>query len=262
MLQILEAGLIERWQSKWYPVGNKCTGLERTTSQTNISLAEAQGAFYILGIGLMLAAITLVIEKTYQWKKNRRTLKPQGEDMRMSYVGRMGRGTRLPPASEGRFPMDKYSPYPPSSGVRNGQAYMYHTYPHGDSNQESEETADESKTKPKKSRSCPLLFDCLKRNDDSSYSMRNGMANGALRMRSAYSETLSTVSDKDGLVLNGVSSNGVKHSQSDNTSYHENFTGFTFTNSNRNATRNRTGQSNKDAETGEESREIIHSIRL
>ena len=31
--------------------GSECDGLERNTDHNNISLAEAQGAFYLLGLG-------------------------------------------------------------------------------------------------------------------------------------------------------------------------------------------------------------------
>ena len=44
---------------------HRCTGLERTTAQTNISLAEAQGAFYILGLGLLVASLFLFGEKVF-----------------------------------------------------------------------------------------------------------------------------------------------------------------------------------------------------
>ena len=46
--------------------------MERTTSQTNISLAEAQGAFYILGIGLTVATLILAAEKIWTKSKNRK----------------------------------------------------------------------------------------------------------------------------------------------------------------------------------------------
>ena len=42
--------------------GYRCTGLERVTSQTNISLREAQGAFYILGIGIIASILILFVE--------------------------------------------------------------------------------------------------------------------------------------------------------------------------------------------------------
>ena len=50
ILHILRTGLMQRWKNKWYSIGNQCTGLERKQEQTNISLAEAQGAFFILGM--------------------------------------------------------------------------------------------------------------------------------------------------------------------------------------------------------------------
>ena len=58
---------MQRWTRKWYSGGARCTGLERTTSQKNIGLAEAQGAFYILAIGLVLALLVLVTEKVLGW---------------------------------------------------------------------------------------------------------------------------------------------------------------------------------------------------
>lgn len=58
---------MERWLRKWYSGGTQCTGLERTTEQKNISLAEAQGAFYILAIGFVLAVLLLVGEKVLVW---------------------------------------------------------------------------------------------------------------------------------------------------------------------------------------------------
>ena len=61
--------MLQRWKNKWYSVGNQCSGLERTTSQNNISLSEAQGAFYILGIGLLLALIVLIGERIYYSRK-------------------------------------------------------------------------------------------------------------------------------------------------------------------------------------------------
>ena len=54
---------MQRWKRKWYSGGSRCTGLERTTAQKNISLAEAQGAFYILTIGFVLAFLVLITEK-------------------------------------------------------------------------------------------------------------------------------------------------------------------------------------------------------
>ena len=45
-----------------FVLGNECTGLERKAEQTNISLAEAQGAFYILGLGMwILTTVNLLI---------------------------------------------------------------------------------------------------------------------------------------------------------------------------------------------------------
>ncbi|ELU17082.1 hypothetical protein CAPTEDRAFT_194620 [Capitella teleta] len=62
LLRIIEAGLMERWKRKWSTSVTPCNGLERTAEQTNISLAEAQGAFYVLGIGLMCSFFSLMLE--------------------------------------------------------------------------------------------------------------------------------------------------------------------------------------------------------
>ncbi len=78
---------MERWIAKWYQGGSRCTGLERTTEQKNISLAEAQGAFYILGIGLLIATICLLIENGFSKKKTKpATITPRTRKERMVYV--------------------------------------------------------------------------------------------------------------------------------------------------------------------------------
>lgn len=74
-MRILEAGLLEKWHRKWYAAVHRCTGLERTKEQSNISLAEAQGAFYILAIGLFVATLILASEKL--WTKTTRESLPK-----------------------------------------------------------------------------------------------------------------------------------------------------------------------------------------
>ena len=84
---------MDRWKSKWYPVGSKCTGLERTMSQTNISLAQAQGAFYILGIGLLIASLCLLTERLFKLRKWKilTAKKKVADNERVTYVGRMSK---------------------------------------------------------------------------------------------------------------------------------------------------------------------------
>ena len=62
LLRILESGLLLRIKRKWLTGSTRCTGLERVAAQTNISLREAQGAFYILAIGLVASVLVLVVE--------------------------------------------------------------------------------------------------------------------------------------------------------------------------------------------------------
>ncbi|KAK2144069.1 hypothetical protein LSH36_788g00022 [Paralvinella palmiformis] len=62
ILRVLESGLFQRIRRRWMASSYRCTGLERVTSQTNISLREAQGAFYILGIGIVAAILILIVE--------------------------------------------------------------------------------------------------------------------------------------------------------------------------------------------------------
>lgn len=62
-MKILEAGLMIRWKNKWFSDANRCTGLETAGTQSKITLAEAQGAFYLFGIGLLVALIAIVLER-------------------------------------------------------------------------------------------------------------------------------------------------------------------------------------------------------
>ena len=59
---MLEAGLIQHWQNKWFPKGADCTGSESVGKQEQITLSHAQGAFYLLGIGILIALILLLVE--------------------------------------------------------------------------------------------------------------------------------------------------------------------------------------------------------
>ena len=75
-MKILEAGILEKEKraqfKEWHSGG--CTGLERKVHQTNISLAEAQGAFYILGIGLTVACSMLICEFIYDRRRGSKQL--------------------------------------------------------------------------------------------------------------------------------------------------------------------------------------------
>ena len=55
--------MLERIKRKWLTGSNRCTGLERVSTQTNIGLRESQGAFYILAIGIVAATLVLTVEK-------------------------------------------------------------------------------------------------------------------------------------------------------------------------------------------------------
>ena len=174
---------MERWESKWYPVGSKCTGLERTTSQTNISLAQAQGAFYILGIGLIMASLCLVTEKLFKLRP-KTAPKKNTESTRVTYVGTMARRV---------------------SNINGGQTVAHNPaftspleiaygniYTHGESSTDNGTSADfeeNAKTK-KKSNSCPLLFGCCVEEEKEEFSTQNGIATGSLGLRSAFSDTL------------------------------------------------------------------------
>ena len=59
---IVESGLIERWTKKHYPREDQCTGLQTTASTVPIAVTDAQGAFYLLALGVALAALTAVTE--------------------------------------------------------------------------------------------------------------------------------------------------------------------------------------------------------
>ncbi len=263
---------MERWQNKWYPIGNKCTGLERTTSQTNISLAEAQGAFYILGIGLVLASLILFVEYVYKWRKRtKRTSTEDSGSVLMTYVGRVDRPKRA---------SDKHRESVLSQKVDHDPRFASPFETTAQISTEINDTGQELNNanqmkKRKKSNSCPPFFGkCFGKDQEESLSADEGIANGAVKMRSAFSDTLWSsrkVSKSNGIPM-------VTHSQSNGTITQgtgpmspsaNGFTGFTFSyirddmNANTNNGNSVSETSNnKDAETGEESREIMYSIHL
>lgn len=263
---------MERWQSKWYPIGSKCTGLERTTSQTNISLAQAQGAFYILGIGLVMATLCLVIERLYQIKRWRIRIgeRKQTENPRITHVGRMA--PRISVKTNGdalKFQNTQFlSPFETVNG---------HLYTYGESstdNEIQEHNNETTKKKGRKSTSCPDFFGCCaKQESDDDISSQNGKV---LNLRSAFSDTLWNNKQKTSkTAANGVQSNGVIK-QNGASQSHSGFTFesirdiqpsiangkpplFTF----ESVRESRRLQKNKDAETGEvSSNPTIYSIRL
>ncbi|KAK7489274.1 hypothetical protein BaRGS_00019526 [Batillaria attramentaria] len=59
--RMVEAGLIEYWKRKWRPPSKQCYPDVHQHSRV-IGLAETQAAFYLSGVGLGLAALTLGIE--------------------------------------------------------------------------------------------------------------------------------------------------------------------------------------------------------
>ncbi len=247
--------------------------MERTTSQTNISLAEAQGAFYILGIGLVLASLILFIEYVYKWRKrSKRTSSEDSGSVLMTYVGRMEhtkRGTDKHRESVMSQKVD-HDPRFPSPFETTAQVST-------DIDDTGQDINPNYMKKRKKSNSCPPFFGkCFGKNsEDTDYSAEGGIANGSVKMRSAFSDTLWSsrkVSKSNGIPM-------VTHSQSNGTITKatsplspsaNGFTGFIFSyirddmnaNANNGNIVNEPPSNNKDAETGEESREITYSIHL
>ncbi len=223
ILQILEAGLMERWQSKWYPIGSKCTGLERTTSQTNISLAQAQGAFYILGIGLVIASVCLVTERLNTLRKRTKQTPAVAKDPdkdRVTYVGTMAYRRPVPTVS-GRTETNHKPQFALAFDVSKGHGYTYNEYHESSTDDAPRYVDDEAKEKKKKSFSCPLLFGCCdKPAEEDDHSMPNGIAIGAVNLRSAFSDTIWTKRPRGGHRAETENSvrvheNGVGHMSTD-----------------------------------------------
>ena len=248
---------MDRWKSKWYPVGSKCTGLERTTSQTNISLAQAQGAFYILGIGLLIASLCLLTERLFKLRKWKilTAKKKLADNERVTYVGRMSKRVSKVNAETKTYHNPQFaSPFE----TANGNLYTYTTESSTDTDIPNEDTGNAKRRK--KSNSCPVLFGCCVKDNTEEYSTQNGIGVGAANLRSAFSDTLWTNKQKPqqngALHSNGVMvQNGGRHVKSDK------YPGFTFE-SFRDSQQS-IHSTNKDAETGEISNDAtFFSIRL
>ena len=62
LLNILEGGLVKHLKAKWYMQLHGCNPDTLTPGQMKISLVEAEGAFYFLGVGVALASLVLFLE--------------------------------------------------------------------------------------------------------------------------------------------------------------------------------------------------------
>ncbi|XP_064594549.1 glutamate receptor U1-like [Liolophura sinensis] len=61
MITVVESGLLELWKSKWWPEMNNCTS-SGPASVKAISVADVQGGYLVLGIGIGSALITFILE--------------------------------------------------------------------------------------------------------------------------------------------------------------------------------------------------------
>lgn len=72
---MMESGLIKKWQQQHWPTNNKClVPLGQTVINRDISLDDAQGAFYIYFIGVIVSLLSLVGEMVYKKAKTKITL--------------------------------------------------------------------------------------------------------------------------------------------------------------------------------------------
>ncbi|ESO85423.1 hypothetical protein LOTGIDRAFT_107877 [Lottia gigantea] len=62
MMAIYESGLLQIWQRQWWKQKKFCRGPLQTEAKP-IDLVDVQSSFYLIGVGLFLAAIALVIER-------------------------------------------------------------------------------------------------------------------------------------------------------------------------------------------------------
>ena len=224
-------------------------------SQTNISLAQAQGAFYILGIGLVIASLCLVTERIFTLRKCkiRATAKKKTQDSRVNYVGTMAkRVSRVNGVtSTTTFHNPQFaSPFE----MTNGNLY---TYSESSTDNDSSQEGIENAKKRKKSNSCPLLFGSCVKTEKEEYSMQNGLAGRAPSLRSAFSDTLWTKKQKK--QNGGTHSNGVIVQNGSINVKPELYAGFTF----ESIRDSQPSIHNKDEETGEISNNTtFFSIRL
>ncbi|ESP00142.1 hypothetical protein LOTGIDRAFT_141335 [Lottia gigantea] len=75
MMKIYESGLTQTLKRKWFPKQNKC--LDQTTSAKAIELLDIQSAFYVIGIGIVIACMVMLVERCFVKNEKGSSLKYQ-----------------------------------------------------------------------------------------------------------------------------------------------------------------------------------------
>ena len=75
IIAILESGLIQMWKTQMWPQNGKCREVSVTEAKT-ISLLDIEIAFFLIGIGVFLALMSLLYEhskyRIKEWQRRRR----------------------------------------------------------------------------------------------------------------------------------------------------------------------------------------------
>ncbi|XP_046342594.1 glutamate receptor 4-like isoform X1 [Haliotis rufescens] len=72
MMRIYESGLLQIWKKRWWSKNSFCKG-SLTTEAKPIILIDVQSAFYLIGIGVVIAAIALGCEWLFRYIKCRKS---------------------------------------------------------------------------------------------------------------------------------------------------------------------------------------------
>ena len=66
VVNFYESGLLQVWVKKWWPQQTFCRGSLLTQARA-LSLIDMQSSFYVLAIGVSIAAVVLVLEAAFKW---------------------------------------------------------------------------------------------------------------------------------------------------------------------------------------------------